>query len=209
MKVTIAQLLLFVAAFTTLVHTAPAEQVYERDLENVDGRDLSLDYELEARDLPNFERETRDYNDHDLEARDSLVHALDARKGAGGVGDVVEFVVDLVSGIKAQIAADKLARSGFTQQVVAQGRQQKPLYNWVICHTKHETHFDGVQGKDWEHSHQEFDIKLGGTIGYEIYWFSSGTFKRIGDGGYLNWAFAGVIKSQSADGKQITFGKPT
>jgi hypothetical protein len=182
MKVTIAQLLLFVAAFTTLVHTAPAAQVYERDLENVDGRDLLLDYELEARDLPNFERETREYNDYNLEARDSLVHELDARKeGGGGVGDIVEFVVDLVSGIKAQIAADKLvsapllnsqefsnqmkARSGFTQQVVAQGRQKKPLYNWVICHTKHETHFDGVQGKDWEHSHQEFDIKLGGTIG--------------------------------------------
>jgi hypothetical protein len=44
-------------------------------------------------------------------------------------------------------------------------KAKNPQFNYVACHTKHKTAFDGVRGKDWGHSHQEFDIKVGGTIG--------------------------------------------
>lgn len=38
--------------------------------------------------------------------------------------------------------------------------------NYVVCHTKHTKAFDGKEGTDWGHSHQEFDVKVGGTIGF-------------------------------------------
>ncbi|KAJ3524035.1 hypothetical protein NMY22_g11178 [Coprinellus aureogranulatus] len=83
--------------------------------------------------------------------------------------------------------------------------KEQPAWNWVICHTKHNTKFDGKQGKDWFHRHEEFPVSFHKTIGYEIYWFKKGTFTRRGDGGYLNWAYGGRIKNKSKDGKVITF----
>lgn len=56
-------------------------------------------------------------------------------------------------------------RSEFTQRVVGDLSAKDPSLNYVICHTKHEYNWDGVQGQDWSHSHQEFDIQIGGTIG--------------------------------------------
>ncbi|EPQ53362.1 hypothetical protein GLOTRDRAFT_100927 [Gloeophyllum trabeum ATCC 11539] len=43
------------------------------------------------------------------------------------------------------------------------------------------------QGTDWVHQHFEIDIEIGGTIGYELYLGNTGTFKRNGDGGDINW----------------------
>lgn len=59
-------------------------------------------------------------------------------------------------------------------------------FNYVICHTKHDKKFDGKEGPDWSHQHREFDVQVGGTIGYEIYAFKAGSFTLQGDGGYLN-----------------------
>ncbi|RDB16398.1 hypothetical protein Hypma_002718 [Hypsizygus marmoreus] len=112
----------------------------------------------------------------------------------------------IIIGNIATIAADKRRRSQYTQDVVSRLNAQDPKLNYVICHVKHSTAFDGEKGKDWGHSHQEFDIKLGGTIGYEIYWAKSGTFTILGDGGYINWAYFGNVKTKSADGKVIVFG---
>lgn len=44
-------------------------------------------------------------------------------------------------------------------------RENDPNFNYVMCHTKHDTKFDGVEGQDWKHTHKEFDIQIGGTIG--------------------------------------------
>ncbi|KIY72583.1 hypothetical protein CYLTODRAFT_343826, partial [Cylindrobasidium torrendii FP15055 ss-10] len=78
--------------------------------------------------------------------------------------------------------------------------------NVVVCHTKHEYHWDGVQGVDWYHEHFEVDIAIGGTIGYEVYVASSGTFKRNGDGGEINWGWNGVLARGAEDnGSRLTF----
>ncbi|RDB14945.1 hypothetical protein Hypma_016158 [Hypsizygus marmoreus] len=130
-------------------------------------------------------------------------------------GEVVHAVggllVDVVKGIQAGIEADKendiQNRSKFTQDLVNALNSKSPKLNYVICHTKHSTAFEGTKGTDWGHAHQEFDIKVGGTIGYEIYWFTAGKFTRQGDGGYLNWAYVGNVKSKSPDGKEIVFGR--
>ncbi|KAF9445743.1 hypothetical protein P691DRAFT_805237 [Macrolepiota fuliginosa MF-IS2] len=115
------------------------------------------------------------------------------------------MIVDI---IKAGVQEDNNAREKFTQETIANGREKFPAFNWVICHVKHTTDFAGVNGRDWGHSHHEVDIKIGGTIGYEIYWFKSGTFSRQGDGGYINWAWSGFPKEITDNGATINFNAP-
>ncbi|KAF5359387.1 hypothetical protein D9756_003622 [Leucocoprinus leucothites] len=141
---------------------------------------------------------------------DSSGDALQPRQGAARVARlVVKGIIKIVKGIIDGVKHDNEGRGQFTQDTVANGRSQYPDFNWVVVHTKHETDFDGVQDEDWGHQHQEFDIEIGGTIGYEIYWFRSGTFKRQGDGGFLNWAWGGAMTSTADDGATVTFVAPT
>ncbi|KAJ2918935.1 hypothetical protein MD484_g1495, partial [Candolleomyces efflorescens] len=180
-----------------------ASEIYARDsaLAVATGTDLTarefLDddeiHELVLRHL-DFEMEERDI---DLEPR--AVAAI-ARAAVQGVIKIVQL-------IKGKIEKDKSRRGNYTHEFIGKSMAQFPKWNWVICHTKHTKKFDGKQGKDWFHRHEEFKVSFGKTIGYEIYWFKSGTFTRKGDGGYLNWAYGGNIKKKSKDGKVITFGK--
>jgi hypothetical protein len=75
-----------------------------------------------------------------------------------------------------------------------------PSLNYICCHTKHHTTF----GNSWGHKHVEFDVKIGGTIGYllnsnlvkmkyspllqrfECYYGKAGVFTIDGDAGFLN-----------------------
>ncbi|KDQ28650.1 hypothetical protein PLEOSDRAFT_1015485, partial [Pleurotus ostreatus PC15] len=99
---------------------------------------------------------------------------------------VIEGAINIFTSIQDGIKQDKEDRSTFTQHLVQQLHSEHPDFNWIVCHTKHDYKWDGKQGVDWAHKHQEFDIKIGGTIGYEIYNAKSGKFFRKGDGGYLN-----------------------
>ncbi|KAF8896151.1 hypothetical protein BD779DRAFT_1667992 [Infundibulicybe gibba] len=122
-------------------------------------------------------------------AADSIP-ALDVLGGlAEGAGGVVGGLYAAAKHIKTVVddaKEDKKARNEFTKLVVASLRETFPSFNFVICHTKHSYEWDGDSGSDWGHWHQEFDIKVGGTVGFEIYYARSGWFKRIGDGGFLN-----------------------
>ncbi|KIK00189.1 hypothetical protein K443DRAFT_615903 [Laccaria amethystina LaAM-08-1] len=124
------------------------------------------------------------------------------------VAEMVIAIVDLVNDIIEEINQDNTLRDQFTQNTVSQSGQQWPGFNWVICHTDHTTAFDGVQGTDWGHSHHELGLNFG-SMGYELYWFRSGTFTRKGDGGYINWAYEGVVTGTEKDGSVVHFGKPT
>ncbi|KAF9497843.1 hypothetical protein BDN71DRAFT_535967 [Pleurotus eryngii] len=136
------------------------------------------------------------------------METLEDRSPAAIASIALEGVNMIISGIQGAINADKDARGKFTSSLVSEMRKKYPKFNWVVCHTKHETKFNGKKGKDWDHRHQEFDIKLGGTVGYEIYNLGSGEFIRKGDGGFLNWAYIGNVASKSGDGKKIKFNKP-
>jgi hypothetical protein len=46
-----------------------------------------------------------------------------------------------------------------------------------------------------------------GTIGYEIYVFDDGEFTNLGDGGHINWAFAGNFVRDPDNGKKVHFFK--
>ncbi|KAG9219668.1 hypothetical protein CCMSSC00406_0006010 [Pleurotus cornucopiae] len=149
---------------------------------------------------------------HGFDARSETFNTtqlLEARKGRGGAGDIIgEAITGIITGIQDGINKDKAARSRFTQDLVGKLHAQHPNFNWIACHTKHDTKFDGKRGVDWDHRHQEFDVKIGGTVGYEIYNAKSGKFFRKGDGGYLNWAYIGKVLKTENKGKDITFGKP-
>ncbi|KAF8152611.1 hypothetical protein B0H34DRAFT_861806 [Crassisporium funariophilum] len=121
---------------------------------------------------------------------------------AQGMGNFIKASIDIIT---ITIQEDKLGREKFTKGIVTAGRRDHPEFNWVCCHTSHTIHWDGTRGVDWGHYHEEYDIKLGGTIGYEIYWARAGTFARHGDGGYLNWAYSGNVTAKSADGKILIF----
>lgn len=77
-------------------------------------------------------------------------------------------------------------------------RNTYPNKNVIVYHDQDsQTNFvNGV------HSHQELNLPDGPeTQGYEIYVFDSGTFTLAGDGGYLNWCFAG---DYDRDGESTT-----
>ncbi|KAF5359357.1 hypothetical protein D9756_003597 [Leucocoprinus leucothites] len=99
---------------------------------------------------------------------------------------VIKGILDIVQEILHGIKSDKKGREEFTKSTVSNGLERYPEFNWVVVHPQHEIDFDGVKNEDWGHQHHEYDIKIGGTIGYEIYWFRSGKFKRFGDGGFIN-----------------------
>jgi len=205
MKASPQKFALFLFALATLASSTPTD-LSTGDLEVRSESSLLAargHFNLAARD--EFDLETRDY--YELETRDDF--DLDAR-GMGGivdaVEDVVKMVINIVGTIKGEIAADKAARSGFTQDLVGRMYKKNPKFTYFICHTEHTTAFTGKQGVDWGHSHQEFNVHFGKTVGYEIYWAKSGKFTRKGDGGYLNWAYIGNVKSTSDGGKVVTFG---
>jgi len=133
---------------------------------------------------------------------------LESRQVGQAAEAVIQSITTIISSIQDGIAQDKINRSEFTKNLVAQLYQEHRNFNWIVCHTQHTTKFDGKRGVDWDHRHQEFDVKIGGTVGYEIYNLKSGEFTRQGDGGYLNWAFIGQIAKSDQGGKHLVFKKP-
>lgn len=139
----------------------------------------------------------------ELDGRD--ITELEPRAVAQVARVVAKGIEAIVKVIKGRIEHDKAERGKFTSHFIGESMKKYPQWNWVICHTRHTTKFEGQKGKDWGHRHQEFPVSFGKTIGYEIYWFKKGTFERHGDGGYLNWAFGGRVKSRTNNGATVTF----
>ncbi|KAJ7903238.1 hypothetical protein B0H13DRAFT_2335194 [Mycena leptocephala] len=121
------------------------------------------------------------------------------------VSEVVKGVIDIFEGLEDGIKQDNINRGEFTQSMVGNLSAKQPDWNYVVCHTAHTAKWDGVEGTDWYHQHQEFDIQVGGS--YEIYGAASGEFTRRGDGGYLNWAWEGVVTTNDNNGAHLIFAK--
>jgi len=93
---------------------------------------------------------------------------------------------------------DNNKREAYTQQFIQQASKQFPNCNWVICHPQHS-----VTGPHVVHQHHELGMTVG-TCGYDSYCSPMGqpfTFDNQGDGGYLNWAYAGKF---SRNGNKLT-----
>ncbi|KAF8896147.1 hypothetical protein BD779DRAFT_1667989 [Infundibulicybe gibba] len=127
--------------------------------------------------------------------------------GRRGVAQPARDALKIIQAVLRESRKDNAARSEFTKNMISSLRNAYPSFNFVICHTAHKHQWDGALGPDWGHWHQEFDIQVGGTIGYEIYYARSGWFKRQGDGGFLNWAYGGKVVGNSEGGSRIVFGR--
>jgi hypothetical protein len=142
----------------------------------------------------------------ELSERDYADGVVEPRQYAEAGKFIAEGVMKIIELIKGKIEQDKKMRGEWTNHMIGEFRKKYPHFNFVLCHTSHKTDFKGVRGKDWGHSHQELPVSFSKTIGYEIYWFKEGTFHRQGDGGWLNWAYAGNVKKTSDGGKTVVFG---
>lgn len=82
---------------------------------------------------------------------------------------------------------DDKRREEFTKQYVAEAVKKYPNQNFVISHNGGD-----VEG---EHVHDHVELSVNnGTIGYEVFASPKGKpfkFVRKGDGGFINWAYAG------------------
>lgn len=82
---------------------------------------------------------------------------------------------------------DDKMREEFTKQYVAEAVKKYPNQNFVISHNGGD-----VEG---EHVHDHVELSVNnGTIGYEVFASPKGKpfkFVRKGDGGFINWAYAG------------------
>ncbi|KAF5380436.1 hypothetical protein D9615_004667 [Tricholomella constricta] len=144
----------------------------------------------------------------ELIERSEMQGELDRRAVGGLVRVAAKLISKVVKKVKEDIEKDKKARGEFTKFVVNDGRRTAPQFNWAICHTKHRHKFKGVRGKDWDHEHKEFDVIIGGTIGYEVYYTREGEFWNNGDGGWNNWAIAGFFDADGEGNKHVMFKRP-
>ncbi|KAJ3517420.1 hypothetical protein NMY22_g13968 [Coprinellus aureogranulatus] len=125
-----------------------------------------------------------------------------------GYADLLKDILEIVYNVLTGVEHDDAGRGEFTKAVVSTCRQVYPEYNWICVHTAHTKAFDGKEGEDWGRGHGDFDLYIGGVVGYEIYYCRSGIFALHGDGGFQNWAWLGNTSSQSSDGRILMFRRP-
>lgn len=130
-------------------------------------------------------------------------HVVATRQGGGELLELTAEIVEIGAHAIADLVGKKVDQdhdkmSAFTQSTAAQMSKNWPNKNVMVVHGSHDQNF-----VDEVHSHHELDIIVGGTIGYEIYVFTSGDFTLHSDGGYINWCFMGNF--QRGDGGYVKF----
>ncbi|KAM6492049.1 hypothetical protein JOM56_011773 [Amanita muscaria] len=194
-------------SFDLVARATHNHTLYRRAVTNYDNglydRDLA---EFDERDVDDFvkralfdELDERDFDGDDINKRQAQAIIKIGQK-------IGEAIWKLVKGIKGQLDKEKNARGKYTSTLAGRLCGAKPQYNWLIIHTKHDVHWDGVRGKDWGHAHREFPLGwLKRTTGFEIYFGKSGKLVNKGDGGWLNWGFCGKFQR---NGRYVTFFNP-
>ena len=112
--------------------------------------------------------------------------------------------IDIFSGIRDLVNMfndQTVDRGEATQLIVDHYTRSFADKNCIVCHSPHIQSLNGMV-----HDHIELPKKVG-TIGYEIYVFDDGEFTNLGDGGYINWAFAGNFVRDPDDGRKVHFFK--
>ena len=126
------------------------------------------------------------------------------RRGAGDVVQIGEVAMDFVNQCKEWASSNNEVsekREEFIQRTIKHWQTAKPDYNVMVLNNKvsHD-----VTIKDGVHMHVEIPRKPSGTHGFDVYVFKSGTITRHGDGGNMNWGFAGKFER---DGETVKFSE--
>ncbi|KIW86698.1 uncharacterized protein Z519_12684 [Cladophialophora bantiana CBS 173.52] len=123
---------------------------------------------------------------------------------AQAVADLAEGAVQVGTAIFGAIfnsGADKDFRSSWTQVQVGDLTSKNPGKNVMVVFTKHDA--SGLVNSTM--TIRECTCPNSGSVlTYSCYVFDSGPFVLQGDGGYLNWCFAG---SFNRNGNNVTFNK--
>ncbi|KAK5166984.1 uncharacterized protein LTR77_007713 [Saxophila tyrrhenica] len=114
--------------------------------------------------------------------------------------DLIGIAVDVYTALMGLANSDWEREAAFTQGTVANSMSQAPTKNVLVYHDQGSTF---TPSGDVQHEHYQLDLDLGGTKGYEILVFDSGTFKLAGDGGFINWCYGGSF-ANNPDGS-VTF----
>jgi hypothetical protein len=77
------------------------------------------------------------------EMHDARELELVEERGAGGAAEVlmmgIEMAVKGISNLINDIKKDKADRGKFTSALVSELSKKNPKFNYIVCHTKHET----------------------------------------------------------------------
>jgi len=114
-----------------------------------------------------------------------------------------EFVMGVVDLIQSKVDYDKDDRGRFTTTFIDEALKKRPDANWMIVCTDHEATWKGEKGKDWDQTYAEHEWF--GKTGYTVYWGHEGEFTLKGDGGFLNWAYAGKFTKDPNNEHHIFF----
>lgn len=109
------------------------------------------------------------------------------------VAGAVAGIINLIKGLQ----NNNEKKKEFTQRLVGRLREMHPDYNVVVAHEVGK-----VEGDDYFHDHVELDLDVIGTFGYEVFMSPEGKFfkfERKGDGGPINWGFAGTLERKEDD----------
>jgi len=90
-------------------------------------------------------------------------------------------------------------RTAFTESCVVGLRELFPLKNVIVVHGPYNYALAGVLDLPYT-----FPL-IEDTFSVHILVFDSGTFVRLGDGGYQNWAFDGNYTRGNPDEAHVTF----
>ncbi|KAF7186652.1 hypothetical protein HII31_12061 [Pseudocercospora fuligena] len=145
--------------------------------------------------LPTIAAPTPSQNSNDLQSRQ-------ATEIVSAVIDIASFANDVYNEVQDLIDNGHDGASKFVQDTVSRYAAQFPDKNIIMYHDQDSSwNFAGAS-----HVHTEFNLPDPlGTMVYEIIVFDYGSFRRRGDGGYLNWGFQGNWVTTSTDGKSLYF----
>jgi len=127
-----------------------------------------------------------------------LADALEAISVARGVATLAGIPKDL--GIIANITGENdFFKSYFTQGYVSTYRKSYPHRNVIVVHGPYNYALSNVRDLPYTLP------LIGDTFDFRILIFDSGTFVRLGDGGFTNWAFGGNFTRGNPDEAHVTF----
>ncbi|KAM6499512.1 hypothetical protein JOM56_005020 [Amanita muscaria] len=109
------------------------------------------------------------------------------------------------------------SRDNFTRNIVRALYQYNPHFNYIICHSDHNYDFGDGWGTNVYNYWVTYEKNIPGLTlppGFDVVVGKNGTFTRYGDGGFINWAYIGVVISRQnvisrkGEGLAVTFGIP-
>jgi hypothetical protein len=140
-----------------------------------------------------------------LEDVTPTTHTITARQSIGEINDILELadtvlndILDLITDID---TAQHDIESQFTNNMVDALYAVAPTANIMVCH---DCSFSLDAGAYFTHYELDISLGLGFTQGYDIAVFDDGQVQLNGDGGFINWCYAG---DSSSDGGLVTFNQ--